>query len=730
MNIHSLLRLELRRLLSGRNTWLAILFSLLLPVTGYTLLPLLSWNTMAVKYLANPISAGTLGATMLFSALTLYELSRAHRSRMDAITDSIVSPLLLTSMLLLCLSFCVLLTAGLGFLLYLPYTCLKMGIVFSMEDYVLCWFLLFFPGPVFGILASAACYLITARADVSFLSIAAFLSISRSGRQADNPWWQWSLPALTALSDDFSNADVFRVASYCRMIWLCILLGSLLLALHCIRRYRKSLFCSLFLRLRKPLSILPALFLLVSGGLLWHFQPFFDHSPTDWITAFYSHPEHTAEHIVLTGSELTADISDAARGILSGRAVYHIENTSGQPGEMYFHLNSGYTIRSATLNGLPVILTKDPSDLLARCDYICPLPANKDITLEISYGGTLRTWNQTSGIFGSTTISRKYIELAGYSLMPVPQLETKSQDTPLLVSFVIPDRLIPVTTGYATELLSDNKDGTKTWAASDTGVTAIRLFAADYVKKELNTSGLAFELYYSQKHQRQLDEMDAISVIESTIDYCTRNYGPRSFEEGKPFKLIQCPEFMFGGFASQNVSGMLEESFSVPNLRDTEKGSSGAEVLAHEIIHQWWGLSAMFMDAEEPYWTSEGLTTYSTYRLAEALYGEDYARIHYLDKWEASVKSARNNFYVRHPEYVDRLPGAFATNIRSSVESINLYGGMALLIHRAEEQIGRERLDAVLSKLYLEGGTELPPYISFHDFLNACGLTREDIAYE
>ena len=71
-----------------------------------------------------------------------------------------------------------------------------------------------------------------------------------------------------------------------------------------------------------------------------------------------------------------------------------------------------------------------------------------------------------------------------------------------------------------------------------------------------------------------------------------------------------------------------------------------------------------------------------------------------------------------------------AADIRIAVNSIYLYDGTAQIIKRAEELVGgQENMDAILSRLYLEGGVT-PPYITFDDFLNACGLTREDIGYE
>ncbi len=722
-------RLELRRLLLCWTTWLVIILSLACYFAGYSLYPMLQWTTMAVIYLANPISISTLGATILFSILTLYELNRIHKNHMDAVIYSILSPFTMILVLVLGLITCALLAALLGFLLFLPYTYQQLDLVFSFSDYFLCWFLIFFPGPVFGILFAACCYFITQRTDTSILAVIVFLIFSRSGVREKQCWWQWSLPVFSALSDDFSNTVVFRVAFYSRSIWLCILSGCFIVGLLCVRRYKKNILKSFLLGLRKPWIIMLGCCLFFLGALLWHYQPFFDASPSDWISAFAAHEEHTPLDLFLTGTELTVDITETTFGSISGKAIYHIENNSGQPKEMYFHLDSGYKIQLATINGEPISVIEDPFDLISMRDWRCMLPADKEITLEITYCGYPKMWNEQSSTLSGTMITQKYIELAGLHLLPVPQLEPKAPSTSFLANITLPAWLTPVTTGYAVELVS-SKNNTKTWFVSDSGTASMRLWAADYVKADLQGGGIPIEFYYSHKHQKQLEKINAIPAIEAAITYCTKHYGPRSFEEGKPFKIIQGTEFVFGGYAASNISEILEESFTVKNLQDVNKGASGAEVLAHEIIHQWWGLGAILEDQENLYWTSEGITTYSTYRLMEELYGEEYAKKYYLDKWDSSVTNMQNNFYMRHPEYMDRLPERLAADIRIAVNSIYLYDGTAQIIKRAEELVGgQENMDAILSKLYLEGGVT-PPYITFDDFLNACGLTREDIGYE
>ena len=48
---------------------------------------------MLSMYLANPALAGGAAGGILFGLLTVYELDRAGRSRVEVLTDAVVSPL-------------------------------------------------------------------------------------------------------------------------------------------------------------------------------------------------------------------------------------------------------------------------------------------------------------------------------------------------------------------------------------------------------------------------------------------------------------------------------------------------------------------------------------------------------------------------------------------------------------------------------------------------------------
>ena len=85
--------LELRRLLQSRLTWLAALLTVLSPLAGLAFYKPATASTMLSMYLANPAIAGGVAGGILFGLLTVFELDRANRSRVEVLLDAAVSPL-------------------------------------------------------------------------------------------------------------------------------------------------------------------------------------------------------------------------------------------------------------------------------------------------------------------------------------------------------------------------------------------------------------------------------------------------------------------------------------------------------------------------------------------------------------------------------------------------------------------------------------------------------------
>ena len=239
---------------------------------------------------------------------------------------------------------------------------------------------------------------------------------------------------------------------------------------------------------------------------------------------------------------------------------------------------------------------------------------------------------------------------------------------------------------------------------------------------------MTIEFYYGRKHQTVMEAAGAVDAVKAVVDYCTEHYGPLSYGTGETLKLIQS-RVAGGGYAVDGASLLNESDFTADNLSDTDKGTVPGEVFIHELVHQWWGLGNMFDVADETSpWSSEGLTVYTTYRIVKELYGEDYAQKHYVDQWQQEVDDYFLNFYVRRPEYLEKLPEAERLNIAGSLSGVRHYSEMPLKILKAEQLVGgEEAMDQILHDLFNREIDYTYPYLTYQDFLDACGLTEEEL---
>lgn len=141
MKTMRLFPLELKRLLQSRLTWLMMALAVLSPVLGLVLYKPATSTTMLSMYLANPAIAGGVAGAILFGLLTIFELDRACRSRVDILTDAVVSPLTTALTRLLALLTAAVLTVGLTMLVWLPISAGLIGAVFTGANYVLAYLL-------------------------------------------------------------------------------------------------------------------------------------------------------------------------------------------------------------------------------------------------------------------------------------------------------------------------------------------------------------------------------------------------------------------------------------------------------------------------------------------------------------------------------------------------------------------------------------------------------------
>ena len=718
--------LEVSRLLQSRLTWLILLLTVISPVAGLTLYKSATAETMLSMYLANPAIAGGVVSGILFGLLTIYEMDRSGRSRVDILMNAIVSPMRSALIRMLALIVTSLLGLFLTMLIWLPVTFAQAGSVLDMTNYCLAYLLFMGLALPCSILVSAACYQFTQRADLSIVLFVAFAGLSLT-IWSDN--WQmcWLNPCVWALSDDFTNFRIFRSVAYMRLTWLAALSGVWILSWCCIRQHGKGILGSLLRSSRRVYRPVIAVLLIVCSGVAYAAQPIVDHSnPDETAMSFLEIPY--LEGVVCT--ERTAEVyPDTAAGTVTGMATYRFLNSSGQAQTAAFGVTPGYTVSSVKANGEDVPFSVGEYQEFNEAMLEAEIPAAEDVELVVEYSGFPQESRNMSIMQGSAEISDEYICLENAAL--APRLMNVMPDEgmyPATIEITLPKGMtvIPFCASEA-EIISEHEDGTATWRYEDNGTGGI-LYAGDYICEEIEAGGITIEFYYGRKHRSVMESAGAVDAVRAVVDYCTEHYGPLSFGMGDTLKLIQS-RVAGGGYAADGASLLDEADFTTANLGDPGKGAGSGEVMIHELVHQWWGLANMFDSSNETDpWSAEGLTVYTTYRIVKELYGEDYARQYYIDQWQKEVDDYYLNFYVRNPEYLERLPEEKRLEVLGSLTHVRQYCEMPLKILKAEQLVGgEEAMDKILHALFNRELDPYNPYLTYQNFLDACGLGEEDL---
>jgi hypothetical protein len=726
MKTTRLFPLEFGRLLQNRLTWLMILLTVISPAAGLFLYKPATATTMLSLYLANPAIAGGVVGGILFGLLTIFELDRVSRSRADVLMDAAVSPLTMALVRLLALLAVAVVTVALTMLVWLPISMHLIGSVFGGMDYVLAYLLLMGLALPLSILAAAAAYQFTRRVDLSLVLFAAFAALSLTVWADD---WQlcWLNPCVWALSDDFSNFRIFRSVAWMRLTWLAALAGVWTVSYLCIRQYGKGVLGSLAASVRRIYRPAIALLLLVCSGTAYAAQPLVDQSnPDEMAMTFYEVPY--AENVVCTGRSAQV-FPNTSTGSLSGTASYQFQNTSGQKQNVAFGINPGYTISNVQVNGADVPFSVSEYQEYNEAMLEVTLPADEQAELVMEYSGFPQESRNMSTMQGSKEISTEYLCLENSALSPrLMNVMPGENGYPATIEITLPASMTAIPFGSSeAEVIAEHDNSTKTWRYEANGTGGI-LYAGDYICENIEAGGMTIEFYYGRKHQSVMEAAGAVEAVKSVVDYCTEHYGSLSFGTGETLKLIQS-RVTGGGYATNGASLLDEADFTADNLGNADKGGGAGEVMIHELVHQWWGLGNMFdtSDATSP-WSAEGLTVYTTYRIVKELYGDAYAQEHYIDQWQQAVDDYYLDFYVRNPDYLANLPEDKQLEITGNLTYVRQYCEMPLKILKAEQLVGGEdAFDQILNRLFNRELDPMYPYLTYQDFLNACGLAEEDL---
>ncbi|HUE80010.1 MAG TPA: M1 family metallopeptidase [Sphingomicrobium sp.] len=174
-----------------------------------------------------------------------------------------------------------------------------------------------------------------------------------------------------------------------------------------------------------------------------------------------------------------------------------------------------------------------------------------------------------------------------------------------------------------------------------------------------------------------------LADTEKMIDASETLFGPYLWQRYD--MLVLPPSFPFGGMENPNLT------FLTPTFIAGDR--SLVSLIAHELAHSWSGnlaTNATWAD----FWLNEGMTTYATYRIVEAIYGPKVAAQQYalgIDSLNDEIANLGG-------------PSAPDTRLHIDLEGRNPDDGLtaiayekgAAFLRTVESIVGRERFDAWL----------------------------------
>ena len=763
-----LTKVELRRLLMNKNTYIMMAITILIISFGYIdyirgicsgFFP--SNGSSTIDNIVFPFSLGVLLGSIIWGIEIVFDGNRVKRNKakdmINAFTDEkktsfarmIAHMIIVTINIILCI------------IVYLPVCYTRMDYLFSYETYLTYSVITILPGILITLLICDGLYKISENVGVSLLIF--FILTAAQFTKPFNDFFCWSVLDISIISDAFGSPGLIRFEIYTRLLILTTAIAFWLLSGLFIRKYQFGIIKSFFIRIRKPSGILlPMVFTAVSVFMAME-QPFVDHAPiVSEMEAFgtFSGEEYEAENVTYSGGDGALvtfsgpddiDEEDAQPdaeyesrkttlnfntflGAVKGTTEINLSKINND--KIPFLMISGYKIKRITLDDKPLnyktYFNMEDKESVYFGYKTCEIDCNGNRTgnLVIEYEGypsLSRSLFSGMGYVKADYVGKKCIELRDKKTIGPVFNNLSGPESEIIVN--VPSNHIPMINSNEMKKVKDNGDGTCCWQAY---AEEFALISGTYNSEKISYSKANVFFKYSDKYKNVVKENDLDGAINSVLDYCDEHIGNLdtdfSGEELSNINIVQTSAENSGGQCNGEEVYMDESFLSPSNLSDSKAGANKNEIFMHEIIHLYWGTS--FMTENDDKWSAEGLTVYTNYRLVKEKYGEVYARKYYVDEWKKAVKEMNNNFYHRHPEYLDRLPLNYRVQVEGDDITTKQYCLMPLMLLKAEEKLGgEEAMDEVLQRLYdnhlefLMDGTGC----SFQEFLDIAGLTEEDL---
>lgn len=291
---------------------------------------------------------------------------------------------------------------------------------------------------------------------------------------------------------------------------------------------------------------------------------------------------------------------------LSGTATLAL--SALEPLESFYLDLTGLDVTSVVIDGLAVEF--DLADEL-QIRPAEPLPAGQAVDVEIEYGGVPDSIQNLAGNF--TVGWHKSVD-GWFALSEPGGAETwfPSNNHPLdkatfSVEITVPADLVAVSSGALQNVSDDGS--TYLWETADpVAPYLVALAIADFDRvSETTPGGVMIDNYFDNDVSKS--DLSLFDRQGEMLDYFAELFGPYPFEQYGALVL-----------ETEQTSAALETQ--TRSTFGTQILVLGEAVVAHELVHQWYGDSVSVADWSD-IWLNEGFATYGQWLWAGHIRGTD-----------------------------------------------------------------------------------------------------------
>ena len=683
------------------------------------------------EYVYRPFVIGTLTGSIVWGIYVLISASKVKKNGSKEMVAAFMDERKHSFTRVMAFILVMIIDTCLCMLVFLPVSMQKMDYLFNLKTYITYPLILMLPGLIMTVFLMEALYRFFENIGVALFIFALLTGSQFTTLFFQNPFVSWNFPQEYWVSDTVGGAGTIRMQIYTRIILVLVAVGVWGISVLFTRKYQFGPIRSFIVNLRKPLRLtVPVITILIAVTMLVK-QPFIDHGPLVVEDMTY---EVCGDELFVICNNIEKDFYfDTTLGKVRG--IYKLDIENNEKEELEIAHNAGLKIKKLTFNGKDVDFTSEFNEedtlytvqSLKFAKFKLPEGSKGELVCEFEgYPTQSRTYYKMRGYDCSfNSIGRDYI----YAQCDIVDMNDAMADPECIKTYVnVPADHIPLMDGYEMEKEQDNDDGTARWEYEGDAYSVMsavnKVVDIDYDKADV-------KLEYNQKNEPAVRKNNMDEAVADVLQFCEDHIGPLETDEYNRVSIEFVSSELGGGTAGFGNVVIDESLFSADKLNDSKDGSNANEVFMHEIVHLYHGdLGLLYED--DGLWSCEGMTVYTTYRIVKEKYGELYANKYYVDSWKESVKRQNNNFYLRHPEYMDKLPESYRTQILNSIVTENKYCRMPLMLLKAEEILGEERMDEVIQELYShkEEYRENFSGCTFQEFLDIAGLSEEDLELE